>query len=75
MLVIEFNLVPHIKGRTQPELENRVLRNIFEPKRKDVTGRCRKLRNDDIHEFYSSKNIIREVKDRRMVWKGYVASM
>lgn len=73
-MAIQFNLVPHIKGRTQ-EFENRVLRNIFEPKRKVVTRGCRKMRHDDIHELFSSTNAIREVKARRMVWTGYVARM
>ena len=60
-MVIQFNLVPHIKGRTQTEFKNGVLRNIFELKRKVVRGGCKKLRHDDIHGFYSSTNAIREV--------------
>ena len=50
LLVIQFNLVPHIKGRIQTQFENRVLRNMFEPKRKVVTGGFRKLRHGDIHD-------------------------
>jgi hypothetical protein len=34
--------------------ENRVLRRIFEPKRDEVTGDCRKLKNMELHNFYSS---------------------
>jgi hypothetical protein len=53
--------------------ENRVLRTIFEPKRDDVTGDWRKLHNKELHKLYSSSNIIRMIKSRRMRWTGYVA--
>jgi hypothetical protein len=33
--------------------ENRVLRRIFEPKRDEVTGKRRKLRNEELHDLYS----------------------
>jgi hypothetical protein len=46
--------------------ENRVLRRIFGPKRDDVTGYWRKLHNEELHNFYSSPNIIRMTKSRRM---------
>jgi hypothetical protein len=52
--------------------ENRVLRRIFEPKRDDVTGDWRKLHNDELHNLYSSPNIIRMIKSRRMRWRGRV---
>jgi hypothetical protein len=55
--------------------ENRVLRRIFEPKRDEVTGECRKLHSDELHNLYSSPDIIRQVKSRRMRWAGYVARM
>jgi hypothetical protein len=45
--------------------ENRVLR-IFEPKRDEVTGGWRKLHNEKLHNFYSSPNIIRVIKSRRI---------
>jgi hypothetical protein len=48
--------------------ENRVLRRIFGPKRDEVTGGWRKLRNEELHNLFSSPNII-----RRMRWVGYVA--
>jgi hypothetical protein len=51
--------------------ENRVLRRIFGPKRDEVTGGWRKLHND----LYSSPNIIRMIKSRRMRWAGHVARM
>jgi hypothetical protein len=47
--------------------ENRVLRRIFEPKREE-DGLWRKL-----HDLYSSPNIVRVIKSRRMRWVGHVA--
>jgi hypothetical protein len=55
--------------------ENRVLRRIFGPKRDVVTGEWRKLHNEDLHNLYSSPDIIRQVKSRRMRWAGHVARM
>jgi hypothetical protein len=46
--------------------ENRVLRRIFGSKRDEVTGDWRKLHNEELHNFYSSPNIIRIIKSRRM---------
>jgi hypothetical protein len=42
--------------------ENRVLRRIFGPKRDDVTGGCRKMQNGELHNLYSSPDVIRQVK-------------
>jgi hypothetical protein len=44
--------------------ENRVLRRIFEPKRDEVTGGRKKLQNKELHDLYSSPNIIRIIKSR-----------
>jgi hypothetical protein len=46
--------------------ENRVLRRIFEPRRDEVTGDWRKLHNVELHNLYSSPNIIRMIKSRRV---------
>jgi hypothetical protein len=46
--------------------ENRVLRRTFRPKRDEVTGEWRKLHNEELNSLYSSPNIIRHVKSRRM---------
>jgi hypothetical protein len=54
-------------------LESRVLRRIFGPKRDDVTGDWRKLHNEELHNLYSSPNIIRMIKSKRMRWVGHVA--
>jgi len=53
--------------------ENKVLR-IFEPKREEE-GSWRKLRNDELHSLYSSPNIVRVIKSRRLRWAGHVARM
>jgi hypothetical protein len=42
--------------------ENRVLRRIFVPKRDEVTEEWRKLHNEELHNLYSSLDIIRQVK-------------
>jgi hypothetical protein len=55
--------------------ENRVLRRIFGPKRDEVTGEWRKLHNEELHNLYSSTDIIRQVKSRRMRWAGHMARM
>jgi hypothetical protein len=55
--------------------ENRVLRRIFEPRRDEVTGDWRKLRNEELHNLYSSPNIIRMMKSRRKRWAGHVGRM
>jgi hypothetical protein len=55
--------------------ENRVLRRIFGPRRDEVTGDWKKLHNEELHNFYSSPNIIRMIKSRRIRWAGHVARM
>jgi hypothetical protein len=52
-----------------------VLRRIFGPKRDEVTGDWRKLHNEELHNLYSSPNILRMIKSRRMRWAGHVARM
>jgi hypothetical protein len=55
--------------------ENSVLRRIFGPKRDEVTGDWRKQHNEELHNLYSSPNIIRIIKSRRMTWAENVARM
>jgi hypothetical protein len=55
--------------------ENRVLRRIFGPKRDEVTLEWRRLHNKELYALYSSPNIIRVIKSRRLRWAGHVARM
>jgi hypothetical protein len=55
--------------------ENRVLRRIFGPKRDEVTGEWGKLHSEELHNLYSSPDIIRHIKSRRMRWEEHVACM
>ncbi|KAJ4446922.1 hypothetical protein ANN_13623 [Periplaneta americana] len=55
--------------------ENKVLRKIFRAKRDGITGEWRKLHNTELHALYSSPDIIRNIKSRRLRWAGHVARM
>jgi hypothetical protein len=54
--------------------ENRVLRRIFGPKSEEDRWWI-KLHIDELHNLYSSPNIVRVIKSRRMRWAGHVARM
>ena len=56
-------------------IEIRVLRRIFGPKRDETTGEWIKLHNEKLNDLYSSPNILRVIKSRRMRWAGHVARM
>jgi hypothetical protein len=53
--------------------EKKVLRSIFEPRRDGVTGDWRSLYNEELNDLYTSPNIVRVIKSRRMRWAGHVA--
>jgi hypothetical protein len=55
--------------------ENRVLRRIFGPNRDEATGDWIRLYNQELNDLYSSPNIIRVIKSRRLRWVGHVARM
>jgi hypothetical protein len=55
------------------EVEKKVLRRIFGPKRDEITGEWRRLHKKKLYALYSSPNIIRVINSRRMRWAGYVA--
>jgi len=57
------------------EFDNVLLRRIFGPRRDEVTGDWSRLHNEEQNEFYSSTNIVRVIKSRRMRWVGHVARM
>jgi hypothetical protein len=54
--------------------DNSVLRRIFGPKREE-DGSWRQLHNDELHSLYSSPNIVRVIKSRKIKWAGHVARM
>jgi len=55
--------------------ENMVLRRIFGPRRDEVTGKCRRLHNEELNDLYSSPNIVRVIKSRIIRWAEYMARM
>jgi hypothetical protein len=50
-----------------------VLRRIFGPKSHEITGEWRRLHNKELYALYSSPNIIRVMKSRKLGWAGHVA--
>jgi len=55
--------------------ENTVLRRIFGPRRDKVMEEWRRLYNEELNDLYSSPNIVRVIKSRRMRWDVHVARM
>jgi hypothetical protein len=53
----------------------RALRRIFGPKRYEATGQWRQIHNEELYNVYSSPNITRMIKSRRMRWAGRVVCM
>ena len=52
-----------------------MLGRIFGPRRDEVNGEWRRMRNEELNDLYSSPNIVRVIKSRRMRWAGHVARM
>jgi len=46
--------------------ENMMLRRIFGPRRDEVTGEWRRVYNEELNDLYSSPNIVRVIKSRRI---------
>jgi hypothetical protein len=58
---------PTLRGKSRLRVfENRVLRRVFEPNRDKVTGKWKKLHNEELNDLYSLPNIVRVLKSRRM---------
>jgi hypothetical protein len=55
--------------------ENRVLRRIFGPRRDEVTNEWTKLHNEKLNDLYSSPNIVRVVKSRKMRYAWHLERM
>ena len=55
--------------------ESGVLRRIFGPKNDEVTGEWGKLHNEELNDMYSSPNIFRMIKSKRMRWAVHVAHL
>jgi hypothetical protein len=76
IVYVTWSLVSDDKGEHRLRVfENRVLSRIFGPKRDEVTGDWRQMHNEEIHNLYSSPNIIRMIKSRGMRLGGHVARM
>jgi len=52
-----------------------LLRRIFGPRRDEVTEECRRLHNEELNNLYTSPNIVRVIRWRRMRWAGHMARM
>jgi len=68
-------LLPLREERRLRVFENRVLRRVFGPERDEETGKWRKLHNEELNDLYSSRNIVRVIKSRRLRWAGHVVRM
>jgi hypothetical protein len=55
--------------------ENMVLRRMFGPRRDEIIGEWKELHNEELHILYSSPNVIRQIKSRRIKWAGHVACL
>jgi len=75
-MLITFTLIHvHTVVRCRVWEQNMALRRICEPRRGEVTGELRRLHNEELNDLYSSPNIVRVIKLRRMRWTGHVARM
>jgi len=62
-------------GKEAKVFENMVLWRIFGPRSEEVKGEWGRLINEELNDLYSSPNIVRVIKSRKMRWAGHVARM
>jgi hypothetical protein len=55
--------------------ENRVARKMFGPRGMEVSGRWRRQHYEELNDLYSSPNIIRVIKSRKIRWARHLARM
>jgi hypothetical protein len=63
------------EGRRLRVFENRAMRKIIGPRKDEVTGKWRKLHDEELNDLYSSPHVIRVNTSRIMRWAGHVARM
>ena len=56
-------------------IRSRPTERIFGPRRDEVTEEWMRLHNEELNDLYSSPNIVRLIKSRRMRWAKHVARM
>ena len=74
MYFLSWSLILREEGKLRV-FENMVFRRKFGPRRDEVTGEWRRLHKEELNDLYSSPNIVRVIKSRRMRSAGHVAYM
>ena len=74
-MVVKLCLSHLEEGAEVKGFENKVVRRIFGAKINEITGEWRKLHIAELHALYSSPNVFRNIKSRRLRWAGYVERM
>jgi hypothetical protein len=67
--------ISDLKGRNIDWGSGKRVLRIFQLKIDELTGRWRKMRNEELRNLYSSRSTIRIIKSRRMRLSGHVTQM